>query len=61
MKYLNHSVTIFKLKVDLKRKEKVLISVLPTKDYYKFKEGIYEIDKMLSFVVTDAYEVFGGE
>ena len=35
--------------------------VLPTKDYYKLKSGIHEIDNEAFFVATDAYEVFGGE
>ena len=35
--------------------------VLPTKDYYKLTEGIKEIDKDAFFLVTDAYEVFGGD
>ena len=30
-------------------------------EYYKLKEGISEIDPGAFFVVTDAYEVFGGE
>ena len=30
-------------------------------EYFKLKEGIYSIDKNAFFVVTDAYEVYGGE
>ena len=37
------------------------MAVLPTKDYYRLKEGINEIDKDAFFIVTDSYEVFGGE
>lgn len=62
IKYLNHGVTIFNAKGGYeKEKENVLMCVLPTKDYYRLKEGIHEIDKEAFFVVTDAYEVFGGE
>ncbi|MBE6157631.1 MAG: YitT family protein [Firmicutes bacterium] len=62
LKYLNHGVTIFKGKGGYKKEnEDVLMCVLPTKDYYKLKEGIHTIDKDAFFVVTDAYEVFGGE
>lgn len=62
MKYLNHGVTVFDAKGGFKKKnEKVLLSVLPTKDYYRLKEGIHEIDPNAFFLVTDAYEVFGGE
>lgn len=62
LKYLNHGVTVFNAKGGFaKEKQTVLMCVLPTKDYYKLKEGIAEIDPDAFFVVTDAYEVFGGE
>jgi len=62
LRYLNHGVTVFNAKGGLnKEKETVLMCVLPTKDYYRLKEGISEIDPEAFFVVTDAYEVFGGE
>lgn len=62
LKYLNHGVTIFKAKGGYKKtNENVLMTVLPTKDYYRLKEGIKEIDKDAFFIVTDTYEVFGGE
>lgn len=60
--YLNHGVTVFNARGGFaKEKQNVLMCVLPTKDYYKLKEGINEIDPEAFFVVTDAYEVFGGE
>ncbi|MDD5887972.1 MAG: YitT family protein [bacterium] len=62
LKYLNHGVTVFNAKGGYaKEKQNVLMCVLPTKDYYRLKEGIMEIDPEAFFVVTDAYEVFGGE
>ncbi len=62
IKYLNHGVTVFNAKGGYKKeKQTVLLCVLPTNDYYKLKEGIHEIDPDAFFVVTDAYEVFGGE
>lgn len=62
LKYLNHGVTVFNARGGYaKEKENVLMCVLPTKDYYRLKEGIHEIDPSAFFVVTDAYEVFGGE
>lgn len=62
LKYLSHGVTILKAKGGyLGEKENVLMCVLPTKDYYKLTEGIKEIDKDAFFLVTDAYEVFGGD
>lgn len=59
---LNHSVTEFNAKgVYNNEKTKVLFTVIPTKEYYKFKEGIEVIDKNAFFTVLDAYEVLGGE
>lgn len=62
LKYLNHGVTVFNAKGGYAQgNQTVLMCVLPTKDYYRLKEGIHEIDSNAFFVVTDAYEVFGGE
>lgn len=59
---LGHGVTVFKAKGGFKKeKENVLMTVLPTKDYYKLKEGIQNIDQEAFFIITDSYEVFGGE
>ena len=58
---LGHGVTILKGSGGYSgEKENVLMCVVPTKDYFKFKEGINEIDEEAFFVVTDAYEVCGG-
>lgn len=58
---LNQNVTIMKAKGGFERENRnVIMCVLPTKDYYRLKAGINEIDKNAFFVVTDAYEVFGG-
>ncbi len=62
LKYLNHGVTIFQAKGGYtKERQNVLLCVVPTKEYFKLKEGIHQIDPESFFVVTDAYEVFGGE
>lgn len=62
LKSLNHGVTIFKAKGGHKNREKkVLFCVIPTNEYFKLKEGISSIDSESFFVVTDAYEVYGGE
>ncbi|MCI8589017.1 MAG: YitT family protein [Bacilli bacterium] len=59
---LGHGVTIYDAKGGYtKEKEKVLLCVVPTNEYYRLKEGIREIDRQAFFVVMDAYEVFGGE
>lgn len=62
LKILNHGVTVFNAKGGYATKSQtVLMCVLPTKDYYRLKAGITEIDHNAFVVVTDAYEVFGGE
>ena len=59
---LGHTITLFNAKGGYSNtKNPVLFAVIPTKEYFKFKEGIREIDKNAFFVVTDAYEVKGGE
>ena len=62
LKVLGHGVTIFKATggKDTRRKD-VLMAVIPTKDYYKLTQGIKQIDKEAFYIITDTYEVFGGE
>lgn len=62
IKKLDHTVTIFKGKGGYKReKDDVLMAILPTKDYYLLRDGIKKIDKQAFFIITETYEVFGGE
>ena len=62
IKTLHHTVTIFDVKGGfLKKKRRVLLAVVPTRDYFRLKEGIKQIDPKSFFVVTDAYEVKGGK
>ncbi len=59
---LNHGVTIFKGKGGYKREnENVLMAVLPTKEFTLLRDGINKIDKNVFYIITDTYEVFGGE
>ena len=59
---MHHGVTVFKAKGGYRKKEgKVLMTVLPTKDFYTLKSGIKRIDKLAFFIVTDSYELYGGE
>ena len=62
LKVLGHGVTIFEATggKDTKKKNVLMVSI-PTKDYYKLKEGIKRIDKEAFYIITDTYEVFGGE
>lgn len=43
------------------KKQKVLMTVLPTKHYYKLKNGLKKIDPATFYIITDTYEVFGGK
>ena len=59
---LNHSITTMDAKGGFSNKKNpVLFTVIPTKEYFKFKQGIKMIDKDAFFTVIDAYEVMGGE
>ena len=62
MEELKHGVTELRASGGFTGKNKaVLMCIIPTSEYYSFKEGIHQIDKNAFFVVTDAYEVYGGE
>lgn len=58
---LSHGVTVLEARGgytgDMK---KVIMCIIPTREYYIFKEGIELLDKNAFFIVTDAYEVSGG-
>ena len=61
IKELKHGVTEFKAKGGYNlENQTVLMSVIPTREYYKLKEGIHNIDKNAFFVAMDSYEVRGG-
>ena len=58
---LKHGVTEFKAVGGYNNENQtVLMSVVPTREYYKLKEGIHSIDKNAFFVAMDSYEVKGG-
>lgn len=62
MNSLKHGVTIFDVKgAFLEKKRKVLMTVIPNREYFRLKEGIKEIDEKAFFIVTDSYQVSGGE
>lgn len=62
MNTLKHGVTIFDVKGGFKeKKRKVIMTVIPNREYFRLKEGIKEIDKNAFFIVTDSYQVYGGE
>ncbi len=58
---LKIGVTILNAKGGYSKEENdVLMCVVPTKDYYLFKETVLEIDHKAFFVINDCYEVAGG-
>lgn len=62
IRILGHSVTVFDVKGGfLNKKSKVVLTVVPSREYYRVTEGIKLIDKEAFFVVTDSYEVVGGK
>lgn len=59
-KTLNHSVTIFEVKGGLfDKKKNVLLTVVPSQEYFRLARGIKKIDKDAFFTVTDSYQVEG--
>jgi len=59
---LQHTVTTFEVKGGfLESKRKVMLAVIPSREYYKVTEGIKAIDKNAFFVVTDPYQVEGAK
>ena len=62
MRILGHTVTVFDVKGGfLEQRRRVILTVIPSREYYRVTEGIKEIDPKVFFVVTDAYQVEGGK
>lgn len=60
--YLNHGVTVLEARGGFTgNNKKIIMCIIPTKEYFVVKEGIHSIDPQAFFLVTDAYEVSGGE
>lgn len=60
IKNLDHSVTIFEVKGGFfEKKKNVLLTVVPSQEYFKLARGIKKIDKDAFFTVTDSYQVEG--
>lgn len=58
---IGHGVTKFDVvKGYLNSKSQALMTVIPTKEYFKVSEGIKQIDKNAFFVVTDSYQMSNG-
>ena len=61
LKNMNTGATIIHTKGGLQKKDReMLMVVVPTRDYYRFKEEIMRIDENVFYVVSDCYDVTGG-
>ena len=59
---MKHSVTILKGEgAYLNKKEDVILSIIPTREYFEITESIKLIDPDVFYIVSDAYEVKGGK
>lgn len=59
---LKHSVTIFYVKGGfLHKRDNVILTVVPSREYFQATEGIKTIDPDAFFLVCDAYQVEGGK
>ena len=59
---LSHGVTVLEGRGGYTgNNQKVIMCIVPTKEYFVVKEVIHEIDPEAFFLVTDSYEVYGGE
>lgn len=59
IKSLNHTVTI--LDTNKEKNKKMILTVIPTREYYMLTEGIKKIDPEAFYVAMDAYEVEGAQ
>ena len=61
MQNLAHGVTVIEARGGYTgNMQKMIMCTILTKEYFVLKEGILTIDPEAFFMVTDAYEVFGG-
>lgn len=62
MEELHHGLTVFDVKGGFSNsKSKVLMSAIPTVEYYKIREHIKQIDPQAFISITDSYEVINAE
>ena len=61
LNYMKHGLTIINAKGGFSGfNKKVIMCVIPTRQYHSIKEIILEIDDKAFFIASDAYEVSGG-
>ena len=60
IKEMDHSVTVFEVEGSYsKTKKEILMTVIPTREYFQITESIKLLDPKVFYVVNDAYEVKG--
>lgn len=59
---LHHTVTTFEVKGGfLESKRRVMLTIIPSREYYYLTEGIRKLDPDAFFVATDSYQVEGAK
>ena len=59
---MKHSATIFNVKGGfLNKKRQMILTVIPTSEYFEITESIKLLDPQVFYLVNDAYEVKGGK
>ena len=59
---MKHSITILKGEgAYSNKKQEVILSIIPTREYFEITESIKLIDPDVFYIVSDAYEVKGGK
>ena len=60
LKKLSHGVTIINARGGYSNdKKKMIMCIIPTKEYFNLKEVVLKIDKDAFFLITDSYEAQG--
>ena len=60
VKDLKHQVTVFNVKGGfMEKRKKAILTIIPSREYYKVKEKIKQIDKEAFCIVTESYQAEG--
>lgn len=62
IKEMNHTATVFNVKgAFLKKKREMILTIIPTREYFQITESIKLLDPEVFYIVNNAYEVKGGK
>ena len=62
IKEMSHTATVFSVKgAFLDKKRKMILTVIPTREYFQVTESIKLLDPDVFYIVNNAYEVSGGK